>query len=745
MSVVELRSQTEHYFAQKQYAAVIEVCEQAIEHHPNEPSHYWYLGLALLLQGNETAAQAIWLAPILEAEPEQAEQWAIDLVDVLRTEAERQEANADYKTAWLLRQHLREFAPEDLENLLIVLDLGLKATTLSSEDELLLQITNHLQQVEPSHLPIELEQLFKRVQQIVAISGVHANTIALLEACIPHIITTSQMQVFANLFLAQAMQDFQAGSYLTAIQLARFCVQLTPDDPNLLFHAVFLLQTGRAVDLLESIPLAKQLLEKSVSLSKKISATHHILTGLMLTCGSWQETYQYYQLHKNLLQSLATPDLSISLAQVSFESEDKLHELLAMGIFSHYFEDVPAMNRSIRNKVAEIAQDKWRSYLPDRVERYRNRNLISRQSNQPLKIGYLSSCLRIHSVGWLVRWLLSYHDRNRFDIHLYSTRRSDDPLQQAFSVTYGENFHHLPNSATEIADQIERDQIDILVELDSITAFDTCVVTSLKPAPIQVSWLGFDASGIPAIDYYMADPYVLPKQAQNYYSEKIWRLPQTYIAVEGFEVGVPDLRRDQLGIPNDAIVYLSSQTALKRNPENIRLQLKILKEVSNSYFLIKSFNSEPELLKNFFYQLAEEAGVNLDRLRFLPDFPDNSIYRANLRLADVILDTYPYNGATTTLEALWIGLPIVTRVGEQFAARNSYTMMMNVGVTEGLAWTDEEYVEWGIRLGEDETLRRTINYRLMQSRRTSPLWNSWQFTRDMEKAYEQMWKTYCNR
>jgi predicted O-linked N-acetylglucosamine transferase (SPINDLY family) len=113
-----------------------------------------------------------------------------------------------------------------------------------------------------------------------------------------------------------------------------------------------------------------------------------------------------------------------------------------------------------------------------------------------------------------------------------------------------------------------------------------------------------------------------------------------------------------------------------------------------------------------------------------------------LGIADVVLDTYPYNGATTTLETLWMGIPLVTRVGEQFAARNSYTMMMNIGITEGIAWTDEEYVEWGIRFGKDEALRRQVAWKLRQSRKTSPLWNAQQFVRDMEQAYEQMWQGY---
>jgi predicted O-linked N-acetylglucosamine transferase (SPINDLY family) len=169
--------------------------------------------------------------------------------------------------------------------------------------------------------------------------------------------------------------------------------------------------------------------------------------------------------------------------------------------------------------------------------------------------------------------------------------------------------------------------------------------------------------------------------------------------------------------------------------------MKIIKEVPNSYFLIKGGAIEKSI-KNLFTQIAEELGVDSDRLRFLPAVPSEAVHRANLGIADVVLDTYPYNGATTTLETLWMGIPLVTRVGEQFAARNSYTMMMNAGITEGIAWTDDEYIEWGVRLGKDAALRQQISWKLWQSRQTSPLWNAKQFTREMENAYKQMWERY---
>jgi predicted O-linked N-acetylglucosamine transferase (SPINDLY family) len=126
----------------------------------------------------------------------------------------------------------------------------------------------------------------------------------------------------------------------------------------------------------------------------------------------------------------------------------------------------------------------------------------------------------------------------------------------------------------------------------------------------------------------------------------------------------------------------------------------------------------------------------------LPRSGSEAEHRANLAIADVVLDTYPYNGATTTMETLWMCIPLVTRVGEQFAARNSYTMMVNAGISEGIAWSDQEYIDWGIQLGTDENLRKQVFWKLKESRKTSPLWNAEQFTRDMESAYEQMWQIY---
>jgi predicted O-linked N-acetylglucosamine transferase (SPINDLY family) len=519
-----------------------------------------------------------------------------------------------------------------------------------------------------------------------------------------------------------------------AAHLAEFCLRAQPGNLKILFELAPFYQNAK--QYAEGIEVARQAVSLSDSLSNQVFANYLLLRGLMNAGGYWEEAIVVLKQHESLILSVIQ-ERPIPLDLVSNS------RFYATIYFFAYFRDQPKQNRWLQEQLYEICTANMQIHNQEAFERYQQRNLAItslKADKKTLKIGYICHCFYEHSVGWLARWLIRHHDRDRFEVHLFflNYQEMNDSVQHEY-LQLADYAHTLGANRIEIADCIANNNIDILIDLDSITLDVTCGVMSLKPAPIQVTWLGWDASGISTIDYFIADPYVLPEAAQEYYTEKIWRLPETYIAVDGFEVGVPTLRRDQLGIPADAVVYLSAQRGYKRHRDTAQLQLKILKAVPNSYFLIKGL-ADQDAVKAFFIQLAEAAGVECDRLIFLLDVPSETIHRANLAIADIVLDTFPYNGATTTLETLWMGIPLVTRVGQQFAARNSYTMLKNVGVEEGIAWTDEEYIEWGVRLGTDAALRQQVREKLRQSRQTSPLWNAKQFTREMERAYEQMWE-----
>ncbi|NEO21195.1 O-linked N-acetylglucosamine transferase, SPINDLY family protein [Moorena sp. SIO4A5] len=735
------QQQAEHYLIQGNYSQAASLYEQAIEAEPDVIAYYWHLGLLFLLQGQETEAQTTWLLVMAEAESDQVESWTEELLQVLQTEAERRQELGDDALAWAIRQHMREICPTNLTNLLEIIALSIKLETFRGDDLTELGVIELLQ-TQPT---VECnQQLLKEVlEQILEAEPLHPASLAFTEACLAYLpnpefwfwpLLSACMKIGHTL-----KQPTIAASFLERYRSLNL---QNPHNIEILRHLATFYQDARNYD--QGIETAKLCYSLSESLPDQISGINLVLRGIMNAGGYWQEVSAACQTLESLLVSL------IKEQPANLSDVETLRLLTPFFPLVH-FKDEPSHFRPILNQIAEVFQRNIRVYAKERAEWYGspltplNKGGIEHggieqgvKTTRPLKVGYLCHCLRRHSVGWLARWLFEHHDRERFQLYGYflDYKLVNDNVQEWY-VNQVDHPHKLGIHVLEVAEQVYQDQLDILIDLDSITLDISCAVMALKLAPVQVTWLGWDASGLPAIDYVIADPYVLPDSAQEYYSEKIWRLPQTYIAVDGFEVGVPSLRRDHLDIPNDATIYLSSQKGYKRNPDTTRLQMKIIKAVPNSYFLIKG-KSDQDSIKRFFNQIAEEEGVECDRLRFLPEVPTEAVHRANLGIADVVLDTYPYNGATTTLETLWMGIPLVTRVGEQFVARNSYTMMMNAGITEGIAWTDDEYIEWGIRLGKDPALRQQISWKLRQSRQTAPLWNGKEFTREMEKAYLEM-------
>jgi predicted O-linked N-acetylglucosamine transferase (SPINDLY family) len=731
------QQQAEQYLLQGDYSQAARLYELAVDAKPDIKSYYWHLGLMLLLQGQQVEAQTTWFMALMEGEPEEVELWNAELVEVLSTEAQRRKELADYAATQIIRQQIKEICPTNISNLLHLIILTNKLETDVEEGlETLLEAIKILRVEQLSGVDFEL--LMQMLQSVLDSVPLHPYTQELVEACLVYIQNNSQALTFLGVMLP-AMINIAYIQLQPAIaaRLGELCLRLDAKNTEILRHLANFYQNAGEHD--KGIETAKFCYSLVKELIDKVWANQLIIRGLMSAGGYWKEARYFFLQHESLLRSLIEEQPN-NLRSV------KVSQLFNSYFFAPYFRDNPRTDRLIQNQLAKLCQANTEVYAQKDVEKCRQRHQQRQQLGvvpKKLKIGYLSYCLKGHSVGWLSRWLFQHHERDRFELYGYfiNNQKTSEPLHKWF-IAQVDNVHKSSNSY-EIVEQIYKDEIDILIDLDSITLDVTCEVLAIKPAPIQVTWLAWDATGIPGVDYFIADPYVLPNKAQEYYSEKIWRLPQTYIAVEGFEVGVPNLRRDQLDIPSDAIVYLSAQKSYKRNADTVRLQMRIIKEVPNSYFLIKG-TAEEESLKNFFNQIAEEEGVDCSKLRFIPDVPSESVHRANLGIADVVLDTYPYNGATTTLETLWMCIPLVTRVGEQFAARNSYTMMMNAGITEGIAWTDEEYVEWGVRLGKDEALRQQIAWKLKASRQTAPLWNAKQFTREMEKAYEQMWQRYID-
>ena len=719
-----LQQQADELLAEGKYLKLSSLYENAINLEPEVISHYWHLGLSYLLLGHEEEAQTTWMLALAEADSENTEEIAEDLIKILDAEAQRQASIEQFQTSWLIRNHIKEIAPTFTNNLLHLIQLAIKLDDFAIESLNDWQILASLEQANLEEINLEL--LTEVIRKLIEFPV--PETLAFAEACQSFYL--EQPAIFIEALMVAAVRlAYQIHRPDFAASLAELCLKVDAKHPEVLRHLI--LFYGKLGSYQKAVETAKAFLSNFDSILYQIQGSY-LLQSAILGGGAWLEPVDAIaERHKNLIKEfVSSPHETTTPGLANY--------LFPANYFLPYIADKPEETRSLQNQIAALAQRSIQAAYADFCALPKKNQL---EISRTLKIGYVAHTLRDHSVGWLSRWLFQHYDREAFQTNLYLL------YQQSHDHEWFEervdSVYNFEGNALKVANQIKADEIDILVDLDSITLDITCQIMALKPAPIQVTWLGMDASGIPAIDYFIADDYVLPENAQEYYSEKIWRLPNSYVCVDGFEVGVPTLRRSELGIPNDAVIYFSAQQGFKRHPNTVRMQMQILKQVPNSYFLIKG-KGDDKAIEEFFTQIAQSEGVEIERLKFLPRDANEFVHRANIGVADVVLDTFPFNGATTTLETLWVGVPIVTRVGQQFAARNTYTFMKNVGVEEGIAWTDEEYVEWGVRLGKDPALRQQIAWKLRQSRQTSPLWDAKQFTREMEKAYKQMWQNYVS-
>ncbi|MBW4466103.1 MAG: O-linked N-acetylglucosamine transferase, SPINDLY family protein [Pegethrix bostrychoides GSE-TBD4-15B] len=729
-----LQQQAQIALAQTDYSRAAFLYEQLMEQEPETVQHAWYLGLARLLSGMEAEAQFTWMMALSAAEPEQVEAWTAELAQILQTAAEQQEAEENWQMAWAIRQHIREVIPANLDNLLHLVQLAVKLNLFDGDYLESLELTSLLSSQAWPNLDetLLLETVLIALEQQITDPRVKEFAEAVLDQDLNHERVVELFSIAADSFSYRNLRF----SIDLVIYLTEVCLRYEPENLGVLKLTGKMYElAGRYADAIE---LARRCLAASHTPEEQMSAIGFLAVRLLKTGSCWDEVRALFEQQKLLMSAV--------VGNYEYQPNDPLDTTLLTfcSFYPYYLSDSPAIHRPLQNQLASLLQADLQLQAKHIFESKPRAISLGIRTNRKLRIGYIARYMQQHPVGYIARWLMKYHDYEKFDIYTYHLHVKDvlEFTDHWFVQPVTRSAKFEDGSWAGIAKHIaENDEIDILVDLDSITYTEACNVMALKPAPVQVTWMGFDASGIPAVDYYIADPYVLPESAQDYYSETIWRLPSTYLAVDGFEVGVPTLRRDLLNIPADAVIYLSSQDGRKRHPEMIRLQLQILRELPNSYLLIKGLGDAASL-KQAFEQIAESEGVAADRLRFLGRDMGEPTHRANLGIADVVLDTYPYNGATTTLETLWMGVPLVTRVGQQWAARNSYTMLMNVGVSEGIAWTDEEYVEWAVRLGKDAALRHDIQIRLLQSRQTAPLWDTRQFAREMENAYTQMWQKY---
>jgi len=349
-----------------------------------------------------------------------------------------------------------------------------------------------------------------------------------------------------------------------------------------------------------------------------------------------------------------------------------------------------------------------------------------------LRLGFLSSDLCMHAVGLLTVELLELLDRERFEVFGFCwTREDGTPLRERIKRALE---HFVPIGGLDdgtAAQQIRAREIDILIDLHGITSGARPEILARRPAPVQVTYLGFPGpTALPCVDYMVVDRYLVPDAERPFYLETPLYLPDVFQCSDRQRPIGPLPTRAQCELPDDAFVFCSFNNNYKFNPEMFEAWLRILARVPGSVLWLLADNrwARAEL-----EQQSRARGIAPERLRFAPRVapPD---YLARYTAADLFLDTYPFNGGTTANDALWMGLPVLTRSGRTFASRMAGSLLHALELPELITTSTAEYEERAVEIASDPERARRLKSQLAAAREGSRLFDMPRFVRSFEDA-----------
>jgi predicted O-linked N-acetylglucosamine transferase (SPINDLY family) len=366
--------------------------------------------------------------------------------------------------------------------------------------------------------------------------------------------------------------------------------------------------------------------------------------------------------------------------------------------------------------------------------------VASRTEARKLRIGYVSSDLREHAVGFGMTDVFEMHDREQFEVYAYYCGiKRTDPTQVRIKGSVDRWCEINGLSDQDAARKIAEDRIDILIDVNGYTKDARTKVFALRPAPVAVNWFGFPGTmGSPYHHYIIADPYIIPEGSELYYSEKVLRLPCYQPNDRKRPVAAQRPVRADEGLPEDAFVYCCLNGMQKITQGVFQSWMRILADVPNSVLWLLG---GPEPTNARLRQLAKQHGIADNRLVFSGKKP-NPEHLARYPLADVFLDTFPYGAHTTAADAMWMGVPLLTVPGRGFASRVCASLVRAAGMSELICPTADVYVTRAIEFGRNRQKLAAVKEKLARNRDTCVLFDTPGLTRNLEGLFRQMWQDF---
>ncbi len=363
------------------------------------------------------------------------------------------------------------------------------------------------------------------------------------------------------------------------------------------------------------------------------------------------------------------------------------------------------------------------------------------EKHKKIRLGYLSRDFRNHPIGHMTASLFGFHDRKKFSVYIYSYGSPDNTYWSKRPRKEADKFVDIRFIGdTEVAKLINQDEIDILIDLVSYTQGTRLGIAALRPAPIQLTWLGFPGTtGASFFDYILIDKMIANEEEQKYFSEKLYFLPGCYQINDCFQkISDKNFQRKDFNLPEKGVVFSCFHQSYKIEPVIFNTWAEILKATPKS--VLWFWKQADEMEKN----LKKEASKrNLDpkRLIFSPKLP-NDEHLKRLGLTNIGLDTRIYGGHTTTSDYLRAGVPIITRYGSHFASRVASSILKTYGVPELITKNIEEYKRLAIELGNNHNKLSRLKAKIKTLAKNNPLFDTKKFVKKLEDAYQRIWENH---
>jgi predicted O-linked N-acetylglucosamine transferase (SPINDLY family) len=370
-------------------------------------------------------------------------------------------------------------------------------------------------------------------------------------------------------------------------------------------------------------------------------------------------------------------------------------------------------------------------------------SIPKKSKNKKICIGYFSADFRDHPVSVLTAGLYEIHDRNQFEVIAFSLQRAheNDEVNLRLRKGFDKFIDAESMSDQEIAKLARELGVDIAIDLTGFTQYSRAGIFSYRTAPIQVNWLGYPGTlGAEFIDYIVADKTIIPESHQQFYAEKIAYLPDTYMVDDPMRVASSRVfSKQECGLPEDVFIFCCFNNGYKFNPIVLDSWSRILLAVDNSVLWISENN---EHFQSNIKTEFEIRGIDFRRIIFAKRMELMADHLARYSLADLFLDTYPYNAHTTAVDALKVGVPILTLMGQSFAGRVAASLLNAIGLPELITFTQKEYEALAIELATNPKKLADIKLKLARNRLNTPLFDTPLFTKNLEAAYIKMMEQY---